>query len=168
MIRPLVDEQKLQLLDKLDYDELRPEFVDQAMKFRKRIITSIKVKTLQNQKLNGDMYCSMISSYVEAINDGAVPNIENAWNYMCEEQCRKSLDECYEVFMKELKDGFRDFPRPEEDFNKVVTDAEEKSLEMFRGRALGDRASDVLKELKNRIRERISEVREENIKESHS
>lgn len=92
MIRPLVDEQKLQLLDKLDYDELRPEFVDQAMKFRKRIITSIKVKTLQNQKLNGDMYCSMISSYVEAINDGAVPNIENAWNYMCEEQCRKSLD----------------------------------------------------------------------------
>lgn len=62
------------------------------MSFRKRIISGIKVKTLQNQKLNGDMYCSMLSSYVLAINEGAVPNIENAWNYMCEEQCRKSLD----------------------------------------------------------------------------
>jgi hypothetical protein len=83
MIRPLVDEMKLQNLDKMDYDELRPEFVQQAMNFRKRIITSIKAKTLQNQKLNGTLYCSMINSYVNAINEGAVPNIENAWNYMC-------------------------------------------------------------------------------------
>lgn len=83
---------KLQNLDKMDYDELRPEFVHQAMAFRKRIITSVKVKTLQNQKLSGDLYCSMMSSYVTSINEGAVPNIENAWNYMCEEQCRKSLD----------------------------------------------------------------------------
>jgi hypothetical protein len=76
----------------MDYDELRPEFVHQAMNFRKRIISAVKIKTLQNQKLNGDMYCSMLNSYVGAINEGAVPNIENAWNYMCEEQCRKSLD----------------------------------------------------------------------------
>ena len=60
------------------------------------------------------MYCSMINSYVGAINEGAVPNIENAWNYMCEEQCQKSLDDCYELFIKEIKDGFRDFPKPEE------------------------------------------------------
>lgn len=83
MIRPLVDEQKLQNLDKMDYDELRPEFVHQAMSFRKRILSSVKVKSLQNQKLNGDLYCSMVSAYVNAINEGAVPNIENAWNYMC-------------------------------------------------------------------------------------
>ena len=41
------------------------------------------------------MYCSMMNSYVNAINEGAVPNIENAWNYMCQEQCRKALDDCY-------------------------------------------------------------------------
>lgn len=75
MIRPLVDEQKLQNLDKMDYDELRPEFVHQAMSFRKRILSSVKAKSLQNQKLNGELYCSMINSYVSAINEGAVPNI---------------------------------------------------------------------------------------------
>lgn len=68
----------------MDYDELRLEFVQQAMSFRKRIVNSVKPKTLQNQKLNGVLYCSMINSYVNAINEGAVPNIENAWNYMCE------------------------------------------------------------------------------------
>ena len=35
------------------------------------------------------MYCNMLLSYVTAMNDGAVPNIENAWNYMCREQCQK-------------------------------------------------------------------------------
>lgn len=68
----------------MDYDELRPEFVHQAMSFRKRILSSVKVKSLQNQKLNGELYSSMINAYVNAINEGAVPNIENAWNYMCE------------------------------------------------------------------------------------
>lgn len=52
---------------------------------------SIKVKTLRDQKLNGELYCSMLNSYVAAINDGAVPNIENAWNYMCEEQCQRTV-----------------------------------------------------------------------------
>lgn len=73
------------------------------MNFRKRVTDSVKVKTIQNQKLNGDMYCTMIGSYVNAINEGAIPNIENAWNYMCQEQCQKALDDCYELFIKEMK-----------------------------------------------------------------
>ena len=38
---------------------------------------------MNDKRLNGEMYASMLESYVAAINDGAVPNIENAWNYMC-------------------------------------------------------------------------------------
>lgn len=81
---------------------------------------SVKAKSIQNQKLNGDMYCSMISSYVKAINEGAVPNIESAWKYMCEEQCEKALEDCYELFMEKMKDGFRIFPQSEEDFNRCT------------------------------------------------
>lgn len=29
------------------------------------------------------MYADLIKSYVTAINDGAVPNIETAWTYIC-------------------------------------------------------------------------------------
>lgn len=42
---------------------------------------------MNNNNLDGDMYCNMLNSYVQAINEGAVPNIESAWNYMCMEQC---------------------------------------------------------------------------------
>jgi hypothetical protein len=75
LIRPLIDETKLQDLEKLEFDELRPEFVDQIINFRKKVINKIKVKSLNDKKLNGEMYLSMLSSYVGAINDGVVPNI---------------------------------------------------------------------------------------------
>lgn len=58
----------------------------------------MKPKTLHNQKLNGELYLSMLNSYVGSINDGAVPNIENAWNYMCQEQCTKVLTEAMETY----------------------------------------------------------------------
>jgi len=53
LIRPLVDELKLQDLDKLDFKELRPDFVEQTLGLKKAVIDNIKIKTLNDQKLNG-------------------------------------------------------------------------------------------------------------------
>jgi len=75
MVRPLVDETKLQDLDSIPFEELRPDFIDQVYHFRKRVTQGLKIKTLNGKQLSGDMYCNMLSSYVGAINDGAVPNI---------------------------------------------------------------------------------------------
>ncbi len=33
------------------------------------------------------MYTDLIKSYLNAINNGAVPNIENAWMYICRNEC---------------------------------------------------------------------------------
>ena len=49
MVRPLVDENKLQHLDRLELDELRPEFVEQAMNFRRRVLNRIKPKLLRGK-----------------------------------------------------------------------------------------------------------------------
>ena len=35
------------------------------------------------------MFNGLLNSYVKAINDGAVPNIENAWSYVCKNECQK-------------------------------------------------------------------------------
>jgi len=39
------------------------------------------------------MFTSLIQNYVKAINDGAVPNIENAWSYICKNECLKAVFE---------------------------------------------------------------------------
>lgn len=56
---------------------------------------------------------------------------------MCEEQCRKLITECYDFFIKEIKDTCKEFPKPEDEFNRWVQEIEEKAIEVFREKALG-------------------------------
>ena len=64
----MVDENKLQDLDGIPFEELRHDFIEQVIQFRKRVTQGLKIKTLNGKQLNGEMYCNMMSSYVTAIN----------------------------------------------------------------------------------------------------
>ena len=59
----------------MNFDDLRPEFVSQVLNFRKRVIGRMKPKTLHGQKVNGELYLSMLQSYIGAINERPIPNI---------------------------------------------------------------------------------------------
>jgi hypothetical protein len=50
----------------------------------------MKPKMIQGNKVSGSFLMELAESYVEAINTGAVPNIENAWNSICREQAVKA------------------------------------------------------------------------------
>ncbi len=63
------------------------------MQLRRKVINRIKPKVLNGKKLSGAMLSTLASSYVTAINNGAVPNIESAWNYICKNECNKAIDE---------------------------------------------------------------------------
>lgn len=45
---------------------------------------------MHGKKLNGLMLYNLALSYVDAINKGAVPNIESAWSYICKNECLKA------------------------------------------------------------------------------
>jgi len=53
MIRPLTKEENLQCLEKMALEELRPEFVEQVMQLRRKVINRIKAKLIHGKKLNG-------------------------------------------------------------------------------------------------------------------
>jgi hypothetical protein len=94
------------------------------------------------------MYFSVMKNYVGAINEGAVPNIENAWNYMCKEQCYKISTEAYEMFETRLKEALSlKMPCTEDDFNNAVQCAKEQAEDLFKRKAFGDTIEDVTKEL---------------------
>ncbi|RYX99812.1 hypothetical protein EON78_02610, partial [bacterium] len=58
----------------------------------------IKPKTMNNKILNGPMYAELVHAYIEAINEGAVPNIENAWSYVCKNECMKAMAEGMDIY----------------------------------------------------------------------
>ncbi len=83
MIRPLTNEEELQNLEQMELDELRAEFVEQVMLLRRKVINRIKPKTVNGKKMDGGMWISLVEQYVQAINEGVVPNIQNSWTYIC-------------------------------------------------------------------------------------
>ena len=47
------------------------------------ILSTNKKKTLKGKDINGEVLASLTQSYVNSINNGVVPNIENSWTYIC-------------------------------------------------------------------------------------
>ena len=52
MIRPLTNEGQLQNLEQLPMEKLRPEFLDQILNLKKKILGRVKVKSLNGKALN--------------------------------------------------------------------------------------------------------------------
>jgi hypothetical protein len=79
MVRPTEEEKDLQNVQNLEDSQLRPEFTTQMELLRNKVFKRIKPKCLHGKSLTGVMFIELCQSYVEAINKGSVPNIENAW-----------------------------------------------------------------------------------------
>ena len=89
MVRPLTNEENLQNLDKLESTQLRTCFVEEVSRLRKQILGCMKSKQLAGIDIDGEAFVALVRNYVEAINSGAVPNIESTWHYISKEKGEK-------------------------------------------------------------------------------
>ena len=60
MVRPTLKEKELQNMDNTSPDNLRPEFLEQILTLRKKILNKVKPKTFKNKALNSEMYINLI------------------------------------------------------------------------------------------------------------
>ena len=77
-VRPANDERDLRRLAQLQNNQIRPEFTKQVNGLRDKIFNKATAKQLKGVNLNMRMYIAMTRKYVEAINEGSVPNIASA------------------------------------------------------------------------------------------
>jgi len=59
MIRPLVDEDKLQKLEEMEVSDLRPEFVEQVVNLRKKVLNKIPIKKMHGIPMDGSTWISL-------------------------------------------------------------------------------------------------------------
>ena len=97
----------------MNLSQLRPDFVEQVLELRKKVLNRVKPKMLNGKNLSGGMLCTLAESYVHAINNGAVPNIESAWSYICKQESQKAMDEA--ILM--CQNAFQEFVIPEDEEN---------------------------------------------------
>lgn len=48
----------------MELEELRPEFVEQVIDFRKSIFGNLRIKSIKGRDINGSMLCELIKIYV--------------------------------------------------------------------------------------------------------
>ena len=168
LVRPLMKEENLQNLDKLDLEKLRPEFFDQVIKMREKILTNIKPKLIEKQAIDGEMYIGLIKSYIEAINNGGIPNIENAWMSVCREKCAKALQESIEFYERSVKEKISGYlPMNVEQLAALHREIKQNTFQIMQQKAMGDGLiREFFGELINKIKRKYVIIKTENIKES--
>jgi hypothetical protein len=163
MVRPLTNEDQLQTLEKRDLKELRPEFIEQVMELRKRIFKQSKVKYLNGKQLTGEMLAGLLRNYVSAINEGAVPNIENAWTYICKSHCQKLFDSCFRQYDEKFSEKLNDsFPTSVENLETIHTILKHEVLERFKKESMGEQTGQYVEDLKCKIKDRYLAIKSEN------
>ena len=163
LIRPLMDEQRLQSLEHLELDQLRPDFVEQVLSLRKKLMYKARIKSLNGKPLSGSMLVGLLQSYVTSINEGAVPNIENAWTYICKAQCATALTSAAEEYEEMMRDAVNQcWPMPPENLVAVHKDCREQALRSYKHAAVGDFKENGLEELETRLADRLAALETEN------
>lgn len=168
VVRPLTSEEDLQTLETKEFDSLREEFKQQIQQLRTKVMKRIKPKTILNgRKLNGQMFVGLVLNYVEAINKGAVPNIQSAWSYISKNECQKAQEMAYESFIEELHHSFEmNAPMFENDLNDLFKEAKSQALKIFSQNAVGDVANEFMSDLKAKLKNKYSQIKAENEKET--
>ena len=145
-------------------EELRPEFVDQMMILRKKVMHRIKPKKLNGKDLNGAMLWNLMKSYVESINKGAIPSIESSWVYICKNECQNAQDNSYDVFVKNIQKEMEEQGGPFEDseLKDIYHSAKKAGLSFFDTKAVGEVKERYLEDLKEKIKQKYQLIKTDN------
>lgn len=86
----------------MEFEKLRPEFVEQVIMMRKKVLNNLAVKKFFGKVIDGEIFCQIVEKYAQVINSGAVPQIENIWNYISRNECEKASTEAMLCFEEHL------------------------------------------------------------------
>lgn len=77
-----------------------------------KIAKNVRPKTVLGRTINGEMFCSLLESYVEAMNSGGAPEIKSAWTRVVANQCREAQKQALRVYDQLLVTALRTFSDP--------------------------------------------------------
>ena len=131
MVRPVENEKDLQNLMNLSDEYIRPEFLEQSKHLREMIYTKVKPKNFGGKILSGEMLIELVESIVNAINDGAIPVIENSWKYIANNECVKNIKLLVDYYSKNIINFQKNNLEKENFFDELQKYNEELSQEII-------------------------------------
>ncbi|XP_073028025.1 uncharacterized protein [Primulina eburnea] len=134
LVRPLSNENDLQRLDQIALDKLRPEFRSGLDAFTRFVFERTRPKQLGPMVMTGPILARILQSFLDALNNGAVPTITSSWQSVEEAECQRAYELATEIYMSAFD---RAKPPEEVALREAHEDAVQKSVSAFNSTAVG-------------------------------
>ncbi|XAR66510.1 hypothetical protein NMG60_11012778 [Bertholletia excelsa] len=134
LVRPLSSESELQRLDQIPLDKLRSEFRSGLDALTKFVFERTRPKQVGATVMTGPILARITQSFLDAINNGAVPTITSSWQSVEEAECHRAYDLATEVYMSSFD---RSKPPEEVALREAHEEAVQKSMAAFNDSAVG-------------------------------
>ena len=89
---------KLQDLESLKFDQLNENFKNVSKEFTEIVLKISDPKSVLGKEVTGRMFLNLAKTYVDTINKGGVPVIENAVDYITKVENEKAKEKALEIF----------------------------------------------------------------------
>ncbi|KAL1790106.1 guanylate-binding protein 6-like, partial [Sigmodon hispidus] len=101
--RPTNDKEFLRKLETITEDQLDPKFQEQTRTFVSYISTNAKTKTLREGiKVTGNRLGTLVTTYVDAINSGAVPCLDDAVTTLAQRENSAAVQRAVEHYSEQM------------------------------------------------------------------
>ncbi|CAI5999233.1 unnamed protein product [Closterium sp. NIES-64] len=81
-------------------DQLRPEFKQGLDAFTQAVFARARPKRVGGTVMTGPMLAGLTQTYIQALNNGAVPTILNSWLSVEETECRRAFEVALEAYSR--------------------------------------------------------------------
>lgn len=104
LCRPVDSEEDLKRLNKLPFNNLNTDFKTEILSLKNEIYKNSQPKRFQGKKLTGVGLYHFIQNVISKINEGAVPNINNAWENVVINDIDEYMMKSQNLFSNSLKE----------------------------------------------------------------
>lgn len=101
--RPVESEEELRNLKEIKFEKLKPSFKIEFMALKNKVYKDSRPKKIKKKNLTGISLANLITEFVSAINNGAVPNINNAWDNVIAEDIKLYYEKAVHNYRENIK-----------------------------------------------------------------
>ncbi|GJR52000.1 guanylate-binding family protein [Tanacetum coccineum] len=134
LVRPLNDEAELQRLDQIPLDNMRPEFKAGLDALTRFVFERTRPKQVGATVMTGPIFARITQSFLDALNNGAVPTITSSWQSVEEAECERAYDSAAELYVSIFD---RSKPPEEVAMREAHEEAVQKAVATFNAVAVG-------------------------------
>uniref|UniRef100_A0A8C6IIH2 Guanylate binding protein 6 n=1 Tax=Mus spicilegus TaxID=10103 RepID=A0A8C6IIH2_MUSSI len=146
--RPTHDKELLQKLDSITEDQLDPKFQEVTKAFVSYIFTYAKIKTLKEGiKVTGNRLGILVTTYVNAINSGAVPCLDDAVTTLAQRENSVAVQKAADHYSEQMAQRLRLPTDTLQELLDVHAACEKEAIAVFMEHSFKDENQQFLKKL---------------------